>query len=983
MRGLLVFLGILVAAVAAALVVLPRVIDEPALRTRLLALAERSIGYRLEIQGEVRLELDPWPRLSVDHVTIIEPGAGRLDADRIDVELALLPLLGARLEPSRVHLVRPFMALERLPDRPFEVIFRSLGRTSGEIRAIELVDGSVDLNPPEGSSWPRQLEGVDASLGWDHERRRFALSGNGLVDEEPLGVDLDLEPVPGRGPMTLRLDLQSPDGESPFAAGFRGSLEPGGRVAGNLRVAAAHGRLPGWLVRSMGTEALPALPGGFTLAARLMADAGELALDSLELGLDGSLLRGEFRLRSAPARHFELDLAGTRATLTPELEQALRDLAAFPRPSGLAGRIELRLASLLWRGDEVRRLHALAELDPGGGLAVPELEATLPGATALRWTGQDAQAGRVVGSVALQAGELRPLLRWLGAGPADIPPGGLTSLDLAAEAEITPGRLELQSIDARLDASVLRGSLALAAGDRPKLALVLTADRLNTALYLPDHLGLDLALWRERLAALDLDLALVVERLSHDRWRGGRASLRAAAEAGRVRIEEALLIDPAGGSVQATGSADLGLPSYELTAELVSNEPEALLRAIGREPLAELDELSPLRLSGRLRGDPDAAMVTADLDTPGLEASLSGSLGGPFDLRYLDLEGEVRADDPGGLVTAFGWALPEPAVLRGGAATRLVLRRQGQAFEARLDGRLGGSELEGRVVMSEGRRPFVDAELASPALETALLGLAYDVLAARLGLPPGRPWQWPGIWPRTPLDWSWLQDVDLRLDLAAAALRHGGVTLPGANAVLGLREGRLSVKGLSLPIAGGTLAGSLSLEHAAAHVLLGADLRLTGARAESLVEALAPGSGLVGELGLGARLLGSGRSIADLVGTLQGEGEVSLRRGRLGGIAFPPLEGGEAALDPGLTIERLEGPLSIRGGVVASAGPGLALDFPSGTAEAHLRLDLLAWLTELELEGHLEDAPASSFGLRLIGAPGRLRPVPPLEPARP
>jgi hypothetical protein len=163
---------------------------------------------------------------------------------------------------------------------------------------------------------------------------------------------------------------------------------------------------------------------------------------------------------------------------------------------------------------------------------------------------------------------------------------------------------------------------------------------------------------------------------------------------------------------------------------------------------------------------------------------------------------------------------------------------------------------------------------------------------------------------------------------------------------------------------------------------LGADLRLTGARAESIVEVLAPGSGLVGELGLGARVLGGGRSIADLVGTLQGEGEVSLRQGRLGGIAFPPLEGGEAALDPGLRVERLEGPLAIRRGVVTSTEAGLALDFPSGMVEARLHLDLLAWLAELVLDGHLEDAPARSFGLRLIGAPGRLRPVPPLESAR-
>ena len=97
---------------AAAVLALPHLIEEPVLRARLLQMAQAATGYPLEIEGGVRLELTPLPQLSVDRVTVRDPGRGWLRADRADVDLALAPLLRGQLAPSRVHLVRPHLELE-------------------------------------------------------------------------------------------------------------------------------------------------------------------------------------------------------------------------------------------------------------------------------------------------------------------------------------------------------------------------------------------------------------------------------------------------------------------------------------------------------------------------------------------------------------------------------------------------------------------------------------------------------------------------------------------------------------------------------------------------------------------------------------------------------------------------------------------------------------------------------------------------------
>ncbi|MFO1071822.1 MAG: AsmA family protein [Geminicoccaceae bacterium] len=990
MRGLLVLLVLLVllaAALVAAALALPHLVDEPALRGRLLAMAERTTGYPLKVHGAVRLGLLPVPRLSVDHIAIGAPETGRLVADRADVDLALVPLLAGRLEPARLRLVRPHLVVPAVPGDPWHAALDGIGR-HGATALIEVVDGSIELLAPPSPGWPMRLDGLGLRLAWNEQAHSFALQGTGAIGEEPLRLDLALQPVPATGQMSLRLQASSTAPAAPLTVSFQGAATAEGTLAGRLRVAVPQGRAPDWLAVPAGLASLPPPPGALELAGQLTAGPARIELGDLVLTLAGNELRGRWAMERGPQPRAELSLEGTRAELGPELERTLRMAAQMPAAT-LAGRAELRLASLSWRGDELRKVRIEAELDQDGRWRLPRLEAVLPGEAALRWTGRAAAGPGLAGALSLQAGELRPLLRWLGVAVEDLPPAGLTSLDLTTEVELVGERAELRSLDARLDATTLVGSARWQGGARPGLVLVLNADRLNTALYRVDWDALDLTTWRRRLQALDLDLTLGIDRLSHDRWRGGRLSLRAATREGGLDLGELLLVGQGGDRLKAEGRAELGGDAYRLAAELdLTPESLALLAAlpggVGLPGEVGLGGLGTLTLHGSLQGDRDAAGIKASLEGRGLSASLKGSMAGPLDWSVLDLAGEARLARPAELLAALGWVVADERPLAGGVGGEFTLRRNGGTFDAKLTGRLGASDVSGHAVLSRGVRPLVDVELVAGTVDLALLRLLYDLAAPRLSFPAGDPWHWPGAWPGQRLSWDWLGGPDLMLDLNLAALRQDGATLPGARLAASLRDDRLTLERLELPLAGGELQGTVTLDRGAGHAMLGADLTLIHARAEQLAPLVAAGSGLAGELDLSGRLAASGLAVADLVGSLTGEGALSLRRGRLGGIVFPPRTGAEAALDPGVEVTALQGPLRLERGVAASEPPGLALSFPGGAATAELRLDLLAWLAELRLEGIGDTTDRGSVPvLALIGPPGRLRAIDPPEPAAP
>ena len=150
------------------------------------------------------------------------------------------------------------------------------------------------------------------------------------------------------------------------------------------------------------------------------------------------------------------------------------------------------------------------------------------------------------------------------------------------------------------------------------------------------------------------------------------------------------------------------------------------------------------------------------------------------------------------------------------------------------------------------------------------------------------------------------------------------------------------------------------------YAVLGTDLRLAGARAEQLAAATAPGSTIRGRLDIDAALLGQGRSIADLVSSLSGTGELALSDALLTGVDVGRSVNAEDGPAAQLESAALSGPFALNAGNLTSTSPGFALTYPSGTARVDLRFDLLASISDTRLV-------SNGVTRRYLGPPGRIR----------
>lgn len=120
LRTILVTLVVLVVLVVGAVVALPFVLPTGLIVERVATQVEEHTGRSFTVDGPVDVSL--WPRLTVQvsDVTIGNAPQGRAAylarLDRLDLDMAVLPLLSGTVEIDRFELVGPDVALEQLPD---------------------------------------------------------------------------------------------------------------------------------------------------------------------------------------------------------------------------------------------------------------------------------------------------------------------------------------------------------------------------------------------------------------------------------------------------------------------------------------------------------------------------------------------------------------------------------------------------------------------------------------------------------------------------------------------------------------------------------------------------------------------------------------------------------------------------------------------------------------------------------------------------
>lgn len=339
---------------------------------------------------------------------------------------------------------------------------------------------------------------------------------------------------------------------------------------------------------------------------------------------------------------------------------------------------------------------------------------------------------------------------------------------------------------------------------------------------------------------------------------------------------------------------------------------------------------------------PVALSVTAGDTT----ARIEGTVADPLAFTGFDTAIDLTGPSLDQLTQILG--LPLPPTPQYALEGRLT--SEGSVWRlADFAGRLGASDLRGTVsVETAGEVPVVQADVASKRLDLAdLAGLigGEEVRGAATGEqaapdpPPG------ALLPADPFDLSGLGAVAGDVRFAVQEFRGGGRILQDVKGHAVLERGRLRLDPVSLGLAGGTIAGTVTVDGGGETADLAAALRLRDIELKPLVGDLDPQLATWGTVQGRIDLRGRGGSAHAVAASLDGEALLYMGRGGIGnvliegiGLDVTEVIASLFSTDPDSPIHCMILPLQVQDGVVR--GDPMLLEAAQDTVLGDGTLDL-------------------------------------------
>ena len=177
-----------VSAIMATVAVSPYLFKGATMEGEVARQVSATTGLVITRRGSARFELLPHPHLAMQHVHIADPsGTLTVDAESLNGEVRLLPLLVGRLELSSATLVKPNLVID-LDGRPMgadSTIGRALRtsepiKTSQRLGTVALVDGSAVL---KGRLFPHapSFTAINVTVDWRDLDSPATLTGSTIV----------------------------------------------------------------------------------------------------------------------------------------------------------------------------------------------------------------------------------------------------------------------------------------------------------------------------------------------------------------------------------------------------------------------------------------------------------------------------------------------------------------------------------------------------------------------------------------------------------------------------------------------------------------------------------------------------------------------------------------------------------------------------------------------------------------------------------
>ncbi len=695
-RSPLLYLGILVILVAATALVVPPFIDWTHYRGDIEGYGRRFTGRDVRIDGIIDVRLFPWPVLIMQDVHIANPPGAQspdlLVAGRIEARLALAPLISGHVQIEQIKIDKPVFGLERLAAggatwelTPKLEVTDFVSAEHIGVAGITITRATVLMGDGRRGGLA-QIDDVNAELSAPALDGPWRFTGIGSYRGQPIEVNVTTGKYHKGQPLKVGARVAPPKGRG-IVYSFDG--EVGGAradtISGNFKL------MPAQAVDGRGDKETGLKPLVFNTAIKVRDDT--VTLDKIELyparALDAAnLLTGKAVVRLGSNITVDADLTAAKLDVDAVTGEHGRELLYSPSsldivaaaqklmPVNLTAKVKLEIKNLIVAGDSLDGASLDATVSRQR-LYVRRLEVQLPGQTRLGFAGSfvsGKNGPQLIGDIDVDSLAIRDLATWVAPATArDIAKvwsGQHGRFTLKAKADISATALRLNEISAKLDDSKLGGSVRLAGGSSPSVAIRLDADRLDVDRYAPDGLTLASSESNPFLAAVDMvassmglgefHLTASVGRLKLNRVVAEDVAVDMSANENGIEFRTVDVGNVAGARLEMTGLLHFPKEAVagSINAKVIASDPEGLFRLLGLVGRSDrpsiydrLAALKPLNIEVVGEATAEGDNTTGSVKANGVFGKTSLAINSSFDGNAGDwAKGSVHvsaiADDP-------------------------------------------------------------------------------------------------------------------------------------------------------------------------------------------------------------------------------------------------------------------------------------------------------------------------------------------------